>query len=131
MSIQTLIASVKEQSFPISEYAVFGSALLGLYGLREVPNIDLIVTNKLWGKLIQEYTPNEEGFIRFSGVKISNWWFAVTRKDIPTMIKEAEIREGIPFVRIEEVRYYKEKLNREKDKRDIELIDQYLAQQQE
>ncbi len=72
------------------------------------------------------YIPDEEGFIHIGQIKISNWWFAPTRKDIPTMIKEAEIIDGIPFVRLEEVRDYKAFLNRDKDKNDVRLIDQFL-----
>ncbi len=128
MKIEELVKNLKRQGFPKGEYAVFGSATLAIRGLREAPNIDVIVTNKLWSKLLEDkYAPDEEGFIRIGLIKISNWWFAPTRKDIPTMIKEAEIIDGVPFVRLEEVRDYKAFLNREKDINDIKLIDQYLA----
>ncbi len=126
MKINKLLQLVKDQNFPKDEYAVFGSAILGVRGIREVPNIDLIVTDKLWNELLDTHKPDEEGFIRMGPIKISNWWFAPTRKDIPTMISEAEIIKDLPFVRLEEVRNYKAGLKREKDIQDVKLIDQFL-----
>ncbi len=132
MKIDYLIDSLKKQNFPKGEYAVFGSAVMAVRGIREAPNIDVIVTNKLWGDLLdQKHKPDDEGFIRISQIKISNWWFAPTRKDIPTMIKEAETIRGVPFVRLEEVRDYKTFVNRDKDKNDVKLIDQFLGSTRE
>ncbi len=127
MKIEELITILKKQNFPKNEYAVFGSAVLAIRGIREAPNIDVIVTNKLWTQLLEKsYAPDEEGFIRISQIKLSNWWFAPTRKDIPTLIKEAEIINGIPFVKLAEVRDYKSLLKRDKDKMDVKLIDKFL-----
>lgn len=127
MPIKKLIEQLKKLTLPSGEYAVFGSAVMAVRGIRESPNIDVIVTNKLWQKLTSsDYVPDSEGFIRTKQIKISNWWFAPTRKDILTMIKEAELIEEIPFVKLDEVRSYKKTLNREKDKLDVTLIDKYL-----
>lgn len=129
MGIKRLIEYLKKQDFPIGEYAVFGSAVLAVRGIREAPNIDVIVTDKLWEDLISKnYEPDEEGFIRIGPIKISNWWFAPTRKDIPTMIKESQIIEGVPFVKIEDVLFYKKGLNREKDICDVKLIEKWLEE---
>ncbi|MBI2590599.1 MAG: nucleotidyltransferase domain-containing protein [Candidatus Blackburnbacteria bacterium] len=128
MKIEALIESLKKQNLPEGEYAVFGSAVMAVRGFREAPNIDIIVTDKLWNELSDRgHKPDEEGFIRISQIKISNWWFAPTRKNIPTMIKEAEIIKDVPFVRLEEVRHYKTFINREKDKNDVKLINQFLS----
>lgn len=127
MMIKKLIEQLKGLLLPFGEYAVFGSAVMAVRGIREAPNIDIIVTNKLWQKLMSSgYIPDSEGFIRTKQIKISNWWFAPTRKDIPTMIKEAELIEEVPFVKLEEVRSYKKALNRDKDKLDVAYIDKYL-----
>ncbi len=128
MNIDYLIDTLKKQNFPKGQYAVFGSAVMAVRGIREAPNIDVIVTDKLWIDLLDKrHKPDEEGFIRIAQIKISNWWFAPTRKTIPTMIKEAEILKGVPFVKLEEVRDYKTFVNREKDKNDVKFIDQFLS----
>ncbi|GEM_PF-217828 len=132
MKIDYLVEKLKKQNLKKGEYAVFGSAVLAVRGIREAPNIDVIVTDRLWKELLEKnHIPNEEGFIRLGPVKISNWWFAPTRKDIPLMIREAEIIKGVPFVRLEEVRYYKSLLNREKDRNDVRLIDDFLSSTEE
>lgn len=128
MEVDKLIDQVKKINLPIEEYAVFGSAVMAIRNLREAPNIDLIVTNVLWDKLIETYTPDSEGFIHINNVKISNWWFAPTCKDISTMIKESEIINGLPFVRIEDVLFYKKNLKTEKDKNDVMLIERFLKE---
>lgn len=127
MSIIELINQVKEMNLPQSEFAIFGSAVMAIRGMREVPNIDLIVTDKLWSELLKKgYVPDYEGFIRKNMVKISNWWFAATRRSIPMMIEDAETIQSLPFVKLDEVRFYKSKLNRDKDIADVKLIDIYL-----
>jgi len=127
MKTSDLIEQVKEMNLTRGEFAIFGSAVMAIRGMREVPNIDLIVTDKLWSDLLERgYVPDHEGFIRKNMVKISNWWFAVTRSSIPKMIENAETIKDLPFVKLDDVRYYKSKLNREKDFADVKLIDRYL-----
>lgn len=126
MQIAQLLQQVKDLNLPQNEYAIFGSATLAIRNLRESPNIDLIVTNQLWTKLLETYTPDDEGFIRTKQVKISNWWFAPTKKSITTMINEAEIIEGLPFVKLDDVLSYKQNLNRDKDIIDVKLIKNFL-----
>lgn len=128
MEVKTLINQVKKQCWPSGHYAVFGSAVMAVKGLREAPNIDVIADNFLWDRLLEDrYIPNSEGFIRIGSIKISNWWFAPTRKDIPTMISEAKSIDGVPFVDINEVLFYKKTLPGEKERNDIELIRSFLT----
>lgn len=128
MDIKLLINKVKSLGFSQGEYAIFGSATLAIRGLREAPNIDIIVTDKLWSDLLTKNTPDDEGFIRFGVVKISNWWFAPTTKPITQLIDESEKIESLPFVKLKEVLSYKKHLNREKDQRDVLLIKNYLSE---
>lgn len=126
MKIKELLDAVKKLNLPRDKYAIFGSATLAVRGLRESPNIDLIVTDELWKDLKEVNKPDDEGFIRFGQVKISNWWFAPTKKTIPVMISEAEDIKGFPFVKLEAVRGYKRLLKTDKDKNDVLLIDKFL-----
>ena len=48
--IKDEIESLKKQNLPEGEYAVFGSAVMAVRGFREAPNIDIIVTDKLWNE---------------------------------------------------------------------------------
>lgn len=125
MDIKELLDKLHSLKLPDGEYAVFGSAVMAVRGMREAPNIDVIVTNKLWKDLLTIHTPDEEGFVRIGQVKISNWWFAPTKKPLSQLISEAEIIEDTPFVRLQEVLDYKVGLNRDKDKQDVKLIREF------
>ncbi|OGD83851.1 hypothetical protein A2572_02690 [Candidatus Collierbacteria bacterium RIFOXYD1_FULL_40_9] len=129
MNIKALLDQVKNLKLPSGEYAIFGSATLAIRNLREAPNIDLIVTNKLWQNLLASNIPDEEGFIRIGHVKISNWWFAPTKYSIDKMIAMTELIDELPFVPLNLVADYKKKLNRQKDIDDIVLIGNYLKHQ--
>ncbi|HEX8923524.1 MAG TPA: hypothetical protein VF828_02220, partial [Patescibacteria group bacterium] len=126
MDINNLIDQVKAQNWAIGHYAVFGSALMAYYKLREVPNIDVVVDGELWEKLLINSSPDNEGFIHIGLIKVSNWWFAPTRKDIVTMIKEAEIIDGVPYIKLEEVLSYKKALIDGKNKNDVALLEEFL-----
>jgi hypothetical protein len=45
---------------------------------------------------------------------------------VQNIIDKAEIIDGLTFVRLEEVLKWKKMMNREKDKKDIEIIENYL-----
>ncbi|MFA6416149.1 MAG: nucleotidyltransferase domain-containing protein [Candidatus Paceibacterota bacterium] len=127
MEINDLIKDIRQQNFPQNEFAIFGSAVMAIRGIREAPNIDVIVTDRLWIELLKTNPLDSEGFIRIGSIKISNWWFAPTNKDINQMINEAEKIKGLPFVKLEEVLYYKKLVRRDKDLIDINLINNFLA----
>lgn len=131
MEIDQLIEKAKRINLPRGMFAVFGSAILAVRGLREAPNIDLIVKDSLWTKLLEKYQPDGEGFIRIGQVKISNWWFAPVKKGISEMIDEAEIINELPFVKIEEVLFYKKTLKSEKDENDVKLIEKFITESSE
>ncbi|MFA6602804.1 MAG: hypothetical protein WCT01_03285 [Candidatus Shapirobacteria bacterium] len=126
MEINKLIEQVKKQKWPQGHFAIFGSALLGVLKLREVPNIDVIVDGLLWEKILETQSPDNEGFVRIGQIKVSDWWFAPTRKSLLTLISEAEIVEGLPFIKIEEVLNYKKGLIDDKNKKGVRLIEKWL-----
>lgn len=84
-----------------------------------------MVKPALWKKLSREYEPENDKVIRVGDIEIyKNWkpWFA----NINELIGLAETIGGLPFVKLEYVRQWKEKMGREKDLGDVELIENYL-----
>lgn len=126
MDIQVLIDGLKKLGLPEDKFAVFGSGPLGVRGLRSMRNLDIIVTEDLWEQLTRKYPVDNEGFIRTHNLKISNWWWAET-KPFTQLIKEADIIDGIRFVKLVEVVAYKKLINGPKEKQDIKLIDEFLS----
>ena len=131
MNSKDLFKKVKELNLPIGRYALFGSAPMAARGLKEADDIDIIASEDLWNEFSQkeewckgmsncgsEYLAN--GQIEF----YKNWrpgdW------DTDELIKTAEIIGGLPFVSLENVVKWKKVYGREKDLRDIEIIEEFL-----
>lgn len=58
-------------------------------------------------------------------IEICQTWLNMTPK-IDEMIDKAEIIDGLPFVGLEYVIEWKKFMGRDKDKKDLKLIDDYL-----
>lgn len=124
---------IKEFNLPMSQYTITGSGALGVRNLREINDIDIIVTKELWNELAKQY-----GIIDTSKVKkivfpkgiieaMGEDSFYTQKKDTdaPTImerINQAEIFDGLPFESLEHVYYYKQKMGRQKDLDDLLLI---------
>jgi len=133
MGNKELFQKVKELNLPIGEYALFGSAPMGVRGLRECHDIDIIVTEKLWNdyknksewKLIEIREDNNyfEG-LRNDDIELwRDWW---PGWNVDKLIQEAEIIDGLSFVKLGEVIKWKRFRAREKDLKDVEIIEKFL-----
>lgn len=120
------VEELKSLNLPEGSYAIFGSGPLAVRGLREAKDLDLLARKNVWDVLAKKYPMNEKG----TGLQIGNieafsgWlpWF----EDPNTLIDTAETIEGLPFVRLEHVVTWKRAMGREKDVRDLQLIEKYL-----
>lgn len=117
---------LKQLNLPSKQYAIFGSGPLAIRGIREARDIDVLVKKDLWDSLAKIYPPNEKSNGLIIGhVELFSQWepFDV---NVDQLIDTAEIIEGLPFVRMEYVIEWKKHVGREKDKKDLELIEEYF-----
>lgn len=131
-----LLEAVRSLGLPDGEYAVFGSGPLVVRDLREGADIDLVVTPALYARLRDSpewaVRPRDDG-----GETLARGDFDVMERlefpgyvgDVPAMIADAERIDGVPFVRLPELRTFKAALNRPKDHVDLDLIDTALARE--
>ena len=133
MKNNALFQKVKELKLPENKYALFGSAPMGIRGLKECSDIDLVVTEDLWqefkNKQGWEYkiTENSVEYIQNSDSNIEIWhdwrpWY----QDVMPFIDNSEIIDDLPFVRLEHVLEWKRQFGREKDLKDVEIIEEFL-----
>ena len=98
-------------------------------GIRDNDDVDIIVKENLWEQLEKKYPavkkPGRSAKIRLGPVEIFSDW-APWYDDVTELIDTAEIIEGMPFVKLEYVIEWKKKFGREKDQKDIVLIEEYL-----
>lgn len=128
-----IFKKLKELDFPLGEYVLVGSAPLAARGIREASDLDIAVTNKLWQQLkaskrYEEAERYGRVFLEFDGVDIIPQldWDAYPTT-VEEAIKNADIINGFPFLNIPETIKFKKALGREKDFRDIKILEDYLA----
>lgn len=134
---QQKFAAVKKLDLPIGQYAITGSGALGIRNLREIGDIDIIVTTGLWNAIAARYGITDENGVKkvvfpdgiVEALGECSFYTEKKENNAPTItdrITHAEIIEGLPFESLDHVLYYKQKMGREKDKRDILLIQKLL-----
>ncbi|MEI6296574.1 MAG: hypothetical protein WCO84_02910 [bacterium] len=126
-----LIQKTKELNFQTGEYAVFGSALLCIWGIRDSKDIDIIVNKNLWERCLTsgEWTSGKAlsgaDKLEKENIEIFREWNP-GKFDPNELIKSANIIEDVPFVDVKYLLEWKKLMGREKDISDIELIEGYL-----
>lgn len=132
-------SSLRKYDLPVKQYAITGSGRLGMLNLRTIGNIDIIVASELWDTLAAEYEVIDmkgvEKIVFPCGVveafKEGSFYMEPKDHSLPVAerIAKAELIDGLPFDSIENILYYKCKLAREKDVKDIQLIERWLKSQ--
>ena len=133
---QQLFDELRAINLPSDQYAIVASGPLGIRGLRDMSDIDILVTDNLWAELKKKYTevfdheasklrvsPNIEAFHDGS--------FGESIPGSPTVreqIKGREYINGLPFQSIQTALYFKRLGAREKDIEDVKLIEGWLRE---
>jgi hypothetical protein len=130
-----LFGKVKGLNLPTGEYALFGSAPLGIRELKKCRDIDIIMSENLWNeyknklnwKIKKNLDRNDSYCLCNDDNDIELWkdW-APGAWNVVELIKEAEIIDDLPFVKLEQVIKWKKLNGRGKDLKDIEIIEIYL-----
>ena len=131
MSNQELFSKVRKLGLPSGTYALFGSTPMGIRNLKDCHDIDVIVTEELWNAYRDKPAwttrvgPYRDEYLENGEIELwKNWkpgmWNA------QQLIDMAEVIDGLPFVRLENVIAWKRLYAREKDLKDIAIIENFL-----
>lgn len=129
-----MFEKVRNLNLPIGTYAFFGSAPLAVRGLRDIGDIDLIVSPEIWqqfeNKAEWEHRTSQSGspFLMNNGIELFQQW-RPGQWDIKELIREADIIDGLPFVKLSRVLAWKKLRGKEKDIGDIKTIEDFLQSQ--
>jgi hypothetical protein len=122
------LEELKSLNLHSPEFAVFGSGPLAIRGIRENTDVDIIVTPPLWKKLVKEHALDDaKRSLKIGNIEIfKDWlpWF----DDVVLLIDEADVCEGIRFVKLKRVIEWKALRNTKKDLDDLEKIRMYIEQ---
>ena len=127
---------LKELNLPKNEYVILGSGPLVIRGLRgNNHDIDILVTKKLWNKLIKEYPvkikevkDKKREFMKVGNISISYPWDDSNL--LKNVFETADVVEGYKFASLEDIKLWKSYIGRDKDIEDVKLIEQYLNKNQ-
>jgi hypothetical protein len=123
-----IFLAIKKLNLPLDEYIVVGGGILVALGLHEWDgDVDFAVSANVFQELAhrgweQKY---EEGKTLLKhgdydiGVNFGEW-------NLDDLHSDALIINGIPFVSLEKLLVWKHKRNLPKDRRHIEMIEEYL-----
>ena len=130
---ELLFKKVKKLNLPLGSYALFGSAPLGVRKLKECNDIDIIVTPELWETCLNKNwivkeSENRPVCLVVDGDNDIELWkeWGPGSWDILSLISEAELLDDLPFVKLETVLKWKKLNAREKDLKDVEIIENFL-----
>ena len=112
---------------PPDSYAVFGSGPLAAHGLiNEIGDLDVIVGETTWRRVERLGTivmHGDDPVVELdNGLSFGRSW-AYGDVDIERLIEDAEMINGLPFVRLDAVVEYKRIAGRPKDLRHIGLVE--------
>jgi hypothetical protein len=133
MSNKDLFQIVKELKLPVGKYALFGSAPLGIRELKDCHDIDIIVTEDLWNEYKNKnweikIMPYGSQYLCDGEIELWKDWYP-GKWNIQELVDEAEMIDELPFVRLERVLEWKKLSGREKDLKDIEIIEKFSQTQ--
>ena len=127
-----LLEKLKELNLPKGKFAIFGSGPMWLAGLKEPGDLDVIVTEDVFNDFKQRpefklgTKKSNYEYLEKEGIEFYRSWYPGEEWDIEKLINEAEIINDLPFVKLEKVLKWKKLTMREKDIKDIELIENFI-----
>lgn len=120
-----MFKKLKELNLPLGEYVVVGGAMEA-HGIRKSNDLDILVTPKLYQKLLDEgYKQCRcEECLRTSRLILNkglvdilpNFMLGNYIGDTKSLINNADIINGYPFIKLKEFIKFKRELGREIDK---------------
>ena len=119
------LEELKCLKLPPGEYAITGSGPMAIRGLREAHDIDVVVKKTLWLELLKRFSPYDRQHIRIGNIEIWGDFLNLTER-MEDVIDSAELLAGYPFVTLQDTLSWKKFFNREKDQKDIKMIEEIL-----
>ena len=110
---------LEKLALPPRSYIVVGSGLLNTLGIRQSADIDIVVTPEVLPLFTTANTSRPSALY-----DVATTWRG---KTVAELLPDACYVDGIPYLSLDAIINYKTEFNREKDKRDLELIASYMS----
>jgi hypothetical protein len=128
-SFKKLLKELDRLNLPKDSYVIFGSGPMAVRGLKDTHDLDVLVTKKLFSKLREKFKQDTSkhpcGCLVIGNIEIGDKWQGESKK-VLDYINDPDIIEGYPFVKLEYVLEWKESSDRQKDRKQVQIIKEYL-----
>ncbi|MEO6077191.1 MAG: zinc ABC transporter substrate-binding protein [Candidatus Andersenbacteria bacterium] len=133
-----ILEEIARLNFPVDQYVVVGSGPMAAHGIRDVHDIDIVVTPELfeickqrdWEHMPWTY-PGKEGEIYLRN-GIVELYLDVNAGDFNPTFQElfdrSEVVQSIHFASLEDIMRFKKAYNRPKHLEDIQKIKEHLTE---
>lgn len=135
MNCHDVASEIANLNLPAGEYVVVGGACLTMHGIRETEDIDLVVTERLFGELeragwhLKQRPNGKPGLHRgrveaYLDVNCGNF-----ERSTEWLLQHSQCLHKIPVIDLTILAAFKVQYGREKDLQDLRLIEKHLASQ--
>jgi hypothetical protein len=131
-----IVSRVKALSLPLGKYCVFGSGVLEVHGIRKAKDVDILIDEELYQELRKRGWKRYWFFWRLLTCKalkkgdvecFTNCKNGIFKIETADLIRNAQMIDGVPFMHLKELKDFKLGAGRNKDVKDVRLIEEYLA----
>lgn len=132
MEIKELLEELDRLNLPKDKVAITSSGPMGIRGIREIGDLDIIVYPEVWKDLTKRYAVDKEHgieSINIGNIQVLGKGSFFTDPEYGNLkrdIDDADIIDGYRYVKLEKILKIKKMKSRDKDKRDVGLIEDYL-----
>jgi hypothetical protein len=132
MQLRKLLQELDKLNLPIDQYAITSSGPMAAHGIREANDLDIILTPTLYERLKTKYKVGTSKYGEYMEINehvqgIGEFLPEYQQRSNVDQIKDADILFDHPFIKLEDVIAFKKMLGREKDMKDIALIEDFLS----
>ena len=133
---ETFADRVKELGLPLEQIIVIGSGILDQLGIRRAADIDVVTNREVLEEIassdgwVEKLDKNQRQYlVKHDGsVEIwDGWEFDGQVVGYDDLLSHSVVYDNVRFVNLEFLRRWKNWRGREKDIRDVELIDEWRA----
>ncbi len=132
VNFKSFLQELDQLDLSADEYAITASGPMAVREIRDSKDLDIIVSDHLWKELVQKYeiTPGIIcDNIHIGNIDIlGNFKVIDDTYPIEDQMRTADIIDGKKYIKLEIIKYFKQKMARPKDLVDVDLIDKYLSQ---
>ncbi len=132
-----LFNNFRKYNFPTTEYAIVSGGPLAIRGIKKTGDVDLVVSDKLWAELSAKHPIKKVDGFDAEIISLDEDTDVISFRNAedegqdgnPTnnqQIENAEIIEELSFQSLRDCLWFKKHSDREKDKKDAELVKVYL-----